>query len=126
MTDWIWAVLIGVGVWLAAHGWSGQHLIAGFAGGISRVIISKSGTLTERIVGGFTGSLFAVYLTPLIAWFLGIPDPSIVNAIAFSVGLLGLHIGEIALNIAKDWSKHPGKFKEDMRDLLLRILTKKE
>ncbi len=124
--DWLYGILVAIGIWLAAHGWSSQHLLAGFAGGIARAIISKSGTLTERIVAGFTGSLFAVYLTPLIAWFFGIPDPSIVNAIAFSVGLLGLHIGELALALAKGWARNPGKFKEDMRELLLRILTKRE
>ena len=118
--------LTAVGIWLSANGFQVSHIIGDFCGGIARAMISKTGTRTERLFGGFTGSLFAVYLTPLIAWFFGVPDPAMVNAIAFAIGLLGMHIGEALLNLAKLYSRNPGKLKDDLREIVLRLIDKRD
>ncbi|MFD1326759.1 hypothetical protein [Mycoplana ramosa] len=125
MIDWFVAMIAAFALWLAANGFSPSHLVAGFLGSIARAVVAKSGTMAENLIGGFTGSLFAVYFTPIVAMALGVADPQIANAVAFSIGLVGMYIAEGCINWAKQYRKNPGKLKEDFRELVLRLISKK-
>jgi hypothetical protein len=57
---------------------------------------------------------------------LGIPDLQTQNAIAFSIGLVGMYIAEALIILAKEYKNNPGKLKEDLRDFLLRMITPKD
>lgn len=122
MIEWIGAVLVAIGVWLIAHGIHPSHLVGGFFGGITRAVISKTGNIWERLASGFTGSLFAVYFTPLLCLALGLPDPATASAIAFGLGLIGMNLAEALMNWAKRYAKDSGKFGRDLRAVILRIL----
>ncbi|WP_276118296.1 hypothetical protein [Pararhizobium qamdonense] len=126
MIDWLFSIVAAIILWLSVNGFQPSHIIAGFFGSIARAVVAKSGTIGERLVGGFTGSLFAVYFTPLVCMLLGIPDVQIQNAIAFSIGLIGMYIAEAIIILAKEYRNNPGKLKEDMRDFLLRLITPKD
>lgn len=126
MLDWIVSFILAVALWLTLHGFEPGHIVAGFFGSVARSIVAKSGTFAERIVGGFTGSLFAVYFTPIVCLFLGIPDPQIASAVAFSIGLIGMYVAEAVINVAKKYAKNPAGLKEFIRDMILRLLSPKE
>lgn len=102
----------------------GSLLAAGFCGGIVRSIVSKTGTKTEKLIGGMAGAVLSVYFTPIFVAFVGASIP--VSSISFIVGLLGMSLVEALISIGRDYQKHPGRFKADLRDLLLRVLGAKK
>lgn len=125
MIDWFFSIVAALILWLTVNGFQPSHIVAGFFGSIARAVVAKSGTIGERLVGGFTGSLFAVYFTPMICLMLGIPDLQTQNAIAFSIGLVGMYIAEALIILAKEYRNNPGKLKEDLREFVLRLITPK-
>lgn len=113
MFSWLAAVL----AWMSAHGFDPQTLIAGLLGGVVRSLVSRSGTMTERILGCFAGCAFSVYFGPTLAAAVTIfPYPTA----CFVAGLLGMSFAEALVNLAKMYARRPGAF----RDLLLKILSK--
>lgn len=113
MISWIVAVL----AWLTAHGFDPQTLIAGFLGGLVRSVVSRTGTVVEKLAGGFSGCAFAVYFGATVATFTGIPYPTG----CFVAGMLGIYAAETAVKIAKHYVKEPGA----IREFLIKMLTKK-
>ncbi|AYD00925.1 hypothetical protein [Neorhizobium sp. NCHU2750] len=99
-------------------------LIAGFFGGIIRSIVSKTGSKWQKLLGGFMGAILSAYFTPIGVALLGTSIP--VSSISFIVGLVGMSLVEALISIGRDYQKHPGKLKHDLRDVLLRILGAKK
>lgn len=97
-------------------------LVGGFFGGMVRAIVSKTGTKWEKVLGGAMGAILSAYFTPVLIALIGTSIP--VSSISFCVGLIGMSLVEAIISIGRDWQKHPGKFKEDVRNLILRIIDK--
>jgi hypothetical protein len=110
--------------WLVSIGVQPTHFFAGMAGGLVRALVNSHGTIWERIIAGAVGTLCASFLTPFLFLMLGFPDPQMVGAIAFVIGLLGLSLTEAIIAIGKDYANHPGKFKEDIRGFILKVMSK--
>ncbi|MGQ3209531.1 hypothetical protein [Shinella sp.] len=130
MIDWIVTGFTALLLFASANGFAdgGQssYLIAGFLGGLVRAFLAKSGTLTERIIGGFTGAVSSYYLTPIFALALGIPDPQILSGVAFIVGLISMYLAEAIITIAKAYARDPGALKDAVKDILLRLIAPKK
>lgn len=99
-------------------------LLGGFCGGIIRSIVSKTGSRWEKLLGGMAGAILSVYFTPLFISIIGASIP--VSSISFIVGLMGMSLVEALIGIGRDYQKHPGKLKSDLRELLLRMLGPKK
>lgn len=106
---------------LTAMGIHPTHFFAGAAGGIIRALVNKQGSIWERIVAGAVGTLCASILTPFILLILGVTAPQMVGAVAFLLGLVGLSLTEALIKIGRDYSRNPGKLREDFASLLLRV-----
>lgn len=117
------SLIAALACFLKAHS---SILFGGFAGGLVRAIVSKAGTKWEKLLAGFMGSIIAYYLTPvlipLFAAFFVIPASSA----SFTIGLIGMSLVEAVINIGKDYQRHPGKLKRDLRSILLRVLAAKD
>lgn len=131
MIDWFVTGFTAILLWIsmngfAADGGQSSYLIAGFLGGLVRAFLAKSGTIMERIVGGFTGAVSSYYLTPIFALAFGIPDPQILSGVAFIVGLISMYLAEAIIGVAKAYARNPGAFKDVIKDVLLRLIAPKK
>jgi hypothetical protein len=113
-----------IAAWLAAIGVQPSHLIAGLAGGIVRALIYKEGTFWERVFVGAIGTLFAAFLTPFALLIFGATAPAISGAVGFMLGLMGMSFAIAFIKIGKDYANNPGKLKDDLGSLLLRVFNK--
>jgi fructose-specific phosphotransferase system IIC component len=102
------------------------YLVGGFFGGIVRAIISKTGTRWEKLLSGFVGAILAAFLTPVVVSLIGAIVIIPASSLSFAVGLVGMSFCEGVIAICRDWQKNPGRFKRDVRDLILRILAAKK
>jgi hypothetical protein len=125
MFDWIVALLIAAGLWVSAHLLQPQYVLAAISGAFVRAIIARSGTVWERLFGGFGGVLCAVWLTPVVCMLLGIAAVPVMNAVSFVLGMTGMYLAEALVNVARKYAKNPQGLKEFIRDLILRLITKK-
>lgn len=130
MIDWIatgfTAVMLWVSVNALSDGGQSSYLIAGFVGGMVRAFLAKTGTITERLISGFTGAVSSYYLTPIFALAFGIPDPQILSGVAFIVGLISMYLAEAIITVAKAYARDPGALKEMVKDFLLRLIAPKK
>ena len=99
-------------------------LFGGFFGGIIRAILSKTGTKGEKLMGGFMACLVSYYMTPIVVFLVGATIP--VSSISFIIGILSMSLVEALISIGKDYSKHPGKLRADIRAIILRVLAAKD
>lgn len=105
MAEW-WVWWIGA---LIAMGIEPAHLHAGLAGGIVRSLLSPFRNLFEMFAGGAVGLFSAIYVTPLILFWLGIPSTELqlANAVAFGIGIIGMSLAEGLIRMAQRWSEKP-------------------
>ncbi|RVK79374.1 hypothetical protein CN157_09305 [Sinorhizobium meliloti] len=113
-----------IAAWLAAIGVQPTHLIAGLAGGIVHALVNKNGSPWERIVAGAVGALCAAFLTPFFLLLLGVTALQFHGALGFVLGLVGMQLAIGFIGIAKDYARNPGKLKDDIGSLLLRVFNK--
>ena len=117
-------MLSTIGAWLTWLGIQPAHLIAGVAGGIIRALINKNGSIWERIIEGTVGTLLSAFLTPFVIMMFAVSAPQIGAAIAVILGMLGMSLAKALIEIGKDYARHPGKLKEDLRAFFLRVIDK--
>jgi hypothetical protein len=125
MIDWFVTGFTAVLLWLSLNGFQPSHIAAGFFGALARTFVAKTGTLKQRFVEGFFGSLFAVYCTPILAVFLGVTDVQMMNAVAFAVGLMGIYIADALMALGREYASDPGKLKDAFKELLVRLIAPK-
>lgn len=113
-----------IAAWLTAMGIQPSHLIAGLAGGIVRALVDKNGSPWERIIAGAVGALCAGILTPIVLLMLGVTALQFHGAIGFMLGLMGMSLAQALIKIGKDYARNPGKLKDDLGSLLLRVFNK--
>ncbi len=130
MIDWFVTGFTALLLWVSVNGFAdgGQssYLLAGFVGGLVRAFLAKTGTITERLISGFTGAVSSYYLTPIFALAFGIPDPQILSGVAFIVGLISMYLAEAIIAVAKAYARDPGALKDMVKDLLLRLISPKK
>lgn len=124
MLDWNWiiGIITGVILWLHIHGFNLDHIIAGFFGATVRSIVSKTGTIIERLISGATGAIFAVYFTPVIATLL-VVDPTMSSAVAFSIGLVGVYVAEGVMKVFKGYADNPKKVIGLVKSYIAKVLN---
>ncbi|MDX1114780.1 hypothetical protein GOL31_23545 [Sinorhizobium medicae] len=113
-----------IAAWLAAIGVQPSHLVAGLAGGIIRALVNKNGSIWERMIAGAVGALCAAFLTPFVIMLFAVTAPQIGGAIGFLLGVVGMSLAEALIAIGKDYANNPGKLKDDIGSLLLRVFNK--
>ncbi|MDV3166654.1 MAG: hypothetical protein Q8807_03280 ['Waltheria sp.' little leaf phytoplasma] len=121
MLDWFLSAVTVVVVWLSLNGFHPSYLVGGFMGGIVRAFVAKSGTTWDKLVSGFSGAVLAGFAGPLLSsidLISGLP----VSSVAFILGLIGMYLCEGLINIARDYRDNPGKMRDDLRDIVLRLL----
>lgn len=119
----LYAAIKAFGVWLASTV-NIENVTAGFFGGFARAALTAEGSFLSRLFSGATGGLFAAYLTPLAILWLGIDDPNMARAAAFSTGLFGIYVFNGVLKLVKSYTSDPAAMKEGIRSFLLRFLNK--
>lgn len=124
MLEWIGLIFGVLFCFLKANGFNPSYMLGGFAGGIVRAIATKTGRRTDRLIGGFMGAILAAYLTPIVIGFTGATIP--VSSVSFLIGLVGMSLVDAVISLGRDYQKHPGKFKDDLRELILRIIGPKK
>lgn len=124
MIDWVFSILAALILWLTVNGFPPSYIVAGFLGSIVRAIVAKTGTIWENLAGGFVGAVVAAYMTPVTVLILGVPSVP-PYAVAFFLGMVGVYVTETIISIGKDYRKNPGKLKEDLREIVLRLIAPK-
>ena len=72
-------------------GAKGSLILGGLFGTLIGTTLQKDIGLLQRCISILTGTVFAVYVTPVIhAWL--IPNSEVVNGLSFLVGMFGLNI----------------------------------
>jgi hypothetical protein len=99
-------------------------LFGGFAGGFIRSVLAKTGTKTEKLFGGFVACLVSYYMTPIVVMLIGATIPA--SSISFIIGILSMSLCEALISLGRDYQKHPGKLKADIRAILLRVLAARD
>lgn len=102
MFDFIPAFLTAIGI-------SPSHLFAGLAGAFVRTVIQGKKLTWAMLSAALVGSFCAIYLTPLVAAWLGIAVLNVAanNGLAFAIGILGLSLAEGAFKMANRWAEDP-------------------
>lgn len=102
LTAVITSILTGLGI-------SPSHLFAGLAGAFVRTVIQGKKLSWEIVSAALVGSFCAIYLTPLVAVWLGIAAINIAahNGLAFAIGLIGLSLAEGTFKLVNRWANNP-------------------
>lgn len=100
------------------------HFISGLAGGLVRAIVNKHGSMWERVVAGAAGTLCASFLTPFVVLLFGATAAQ--GAIGFMLGIIGMSLAEAIIGIGKAYARDPASLKEDAREFLLKMLSRKD
>ena len=72
-------------------GAKGSLILGGLFGTLIGTTLQKDIGLWQRVISVLTGTVFAVYVTPVIhAWL--VPNSEVMNGLSFLVGMFGLNI----------------------------------
>lgn len=86
--------------WLGILGFKAVTLVAAFFGATVALVGTPRLNLWQLIASIFAGTVFALYIEPLVTHFFGLPA-NVNGAIAFLLGLCGLILAAGALEISR-------------------------
>lgn len=84
-------------------------LIAGFAGGVVTLSFLRELDKTQSVLAVFTGMVTAAYGTPVVSYYLGLPQAVELGA-AFFVGITAMNIIPGAIKLSEIFRKNPERF----------------